>query len=129
MTALGYLADIQAATYLERHKDVDLELLAFTLNEKRSQLDWRAAVCAGTSSELGEILNNDEAQIAKSTECPKVGFVFTGQGAQWPTMGVGLLAYPVFAQTLHNADSILKDIGAQWSLLGELRLHAPTTAY
>ena len=39
MTALECLANVLTAIYLERHKDVDLELLAFTLNEKRSQLD------------------------------------------------------------------------------------------
>lgn len=76
---------------------------------------------AVTSSELREILNDDEAEYAKPSEKPKLGFIFTGQGAQWANMGMGLLAYPVFAQTLHEADGILRNLGAKWSLLGKLR--------
>ncbi|KAL8880036.1 MAG: hypothetical protein Q9198_002472 [Flavoplaca austrocitrina] len=44
------LADTLAATYLEAHQDVDPKLLAFTLDQKMSQLDWRAAACAATPS-------------------------------------------------------------------------------
>ncbi|KAL8657370.1 MAG: hypothetical protein Q9226_001979 [Calogaya cf. arnoldii] len=110
----------QLATYLEGHKDVDPELLAFTLNERRSQLEWREAVSAVTTSELREILISDDAEYAKPSEKPKLGFIFTGQGAQWATMGMGLLTYPVFAQTLHDADAILHSLGAKWSLIDEL---------
>ncbi|KAL8941461.1 MAG: hypothetical protein Q9211_001817 [Gyalolechia sp. 1 TL-2023] len=122
----------QLATYLERHRDVDPELLALTLNEKRSQLEWREAISAVTSSELCEILTNDQADYEKPSGEPRLGFVFTGQGAQWANMGMGLLTYPVFAQTLHKADGVLQNLGAKWSLLDELikdsessRLHQP----
>ncbi|KAL9038869.1 MAG: hypothetical protein Q9180_002872, partial [Flavoplaca navasiana] len=78
-------------TYLEEHQDVDPKVLAFTLDQKMSQLEWRAAACAATPSELRETLVNDEPQLQKAVGSPKVGFIFTGQGAQWATMGLGLL--------------------------------------
>ncbi|KAL8698413.1 MAG: hypothetical protein Q9224_001862 [Gallowayella concinna] len=106
-------------TYLDKHQDLDPKVLSFTLAQKMSLLDWRAAACATTISELREILTNAELQLQKAGS-PKVGFIFTGQGAQWATMGLGLLRYPLFAGTLHEADRVLRDIGAQWSLLDEL---------
>ena len=113
---------VMAATYLEEHTDVDLALLARTLNERRSQLQWREAVSAVTSSDLVKTLNNEDVEYAKPAGKPKLGFIFTGQGAQWANMGMELLVYPAFAQTLHEADRILRSLGADWSLLGEWRL-------
>ncbi|KAL8815028.1 MAG: hypothetical protein Q9223_005803 [Gallowayella weberi] len=109
----------QMANYMAEHKDLDLEMLASTLNEKRSQLEWRSAACAATASELCEILKTGEAQMQKPGKNPNVGFIFTGQGAQWAAMGAGLIVYPSFANTLHEADGVLRMLGAQWSLLGE----------
>lgn len=71
-----------------------------------------------TSSELAECLNNEGAEYANSPRKPKIGVLFTGQGAQWANMGMGLLVYPAFAQTLYKASAILKDMGSNWSLLG-----------
>ena len=113
---------VLAATYLEEHTNVDLELLARTLNERRSQFQWREAVSAVTSSELVKALKNEDAEYAKPSGKPKLGFIFTGQGAQWANMGMELLVYPAFAQTLHDANRILKALGADWSLLGDWRL-------
>ncbi|KAL8888441.1 MAG: hypothetical protein Q9215_004119 [Flavoplaca cf. flavocitrina] len=110
----------QMATYLEARQDVDPNFLAFTLDQKMSQLDWRAAECAATPSQLRDILVNDEPHLQKAVGTPKLGFIFTGQGAQWAGMGLGLLDYPLFAATLQEADSNFRDMGVQWSLLDEL---------
>ncbi|KAL2142027.1 hypothetical protein VTI28DRAFT_1717 [Corynascus sepedonium] len=59
---------------------------------------------------------------------PRIGMVFTGQGAQWYAMGRELIEpYPVFKATLREADSYLKDFGADWSLSEELMRDAATT--
>ncbi|KAL8952236.1 MAG: hypothetical protein Q9222_001850 [Ikaeria aurantiellina] len=107
-------------SYLKTHRDVDASRLAFTLSERRTQLEWKEAVSAVTSSELCNILESSDTEYSKPRNDPKLGFVFTGQGAQWATMGIGLMNYPVFNQTLHKADLILRDIGASWSLIDEL---------
>ncbi|KAL8694265.1 MAG: hypothetical protein Q9218_001033 [Villophora microphyllina] len=110
----------QLSSYIEAHPNVNPNRLALTLNERRSDLEWREAVSAATSSELREVLSNDGAEYSRPSGVPKLGFVFTGQGAQWPTMGHGLLVYPTYRQTLYDADKILKSYGAKWSLMDEL---------
>ena len=114
------------SNYLKDKKDVDetfFDNLAFTLATRRSMLEWRAAVSASTSKELEEALNVDlAAKVAKASQ-PSIGFIFTGQGAQWPCMGRELLDYPVFASAMREADEHLQYIGADWSLIGEILNH------
>ena len=64
----------------------------------------------------------DTADVpVKSGEHPKIGFIFTGQGSQWPTMGKSLYrTYPAYALTVRKADQILIKLGASWSLIDEL---------
>lgn len=58
---------------------------------------------------------------------PRIGMVFTGQGAQWHAVGRELLhAYPFFETVLKDAERHLKSLGAGWSLLEELRRDAHT---
>ena len=61
--------------------------LAYTLGEHRSKLSWKTTCLAENGLELSEkleSLNGDRA--VRSTDKPRIGFVFTGQGAQWPCM-------------------------------------------
>ncbi|KAH0269790.1 putative polyketide synthase, partial [Aureobasidium melanogenum] len=54
--------------------------------------------------------------------------VFTGQGAQWATMGAELARdYPVFAAALNTADDTLKALGAEFSLKEEMLKPADTS--
>ena len=96
-----------------------LDDLAFTLANRRSMLDWRLATSASSVHELSAALDNNDVHLNRASKTPVLGFVFTGQGAQWPTMGQGLLVHPVFASTLREADGCLRSLGAGWSLLGE----------
>ncbi|CAL3970576.1 unnamed protein product, partial [Diplocarpon coronariae] len=49
---------------------------------------------------------------------PRIGFIFTGQGAQWYAMGRELFdAYPIFAATMERIDRYLTKLGANFSLL------------
>ena len=93
--------------------------LAFTLANRRSILDWRLITSASSVQELLAKLENSDVHLNRASKAPGLGFVFTGQGAQWPTMGQQLLVHPKFASTMRQADEYLRSFGAGWSLLGE----------
>ena len=92
---------------------------AFTLADRRSMLDWRLAASASSTQELQAALESNDVHLNRGPKTPGLGFIFTGQGAQWPAMGQQLLVYPVFTSTLREADGCLRSLGAKWSLLGE----------
>lgn len=95
--------------------------LVYTLGQRRTVLPWIAAAPARSVSDLIQQLDGPKFKPVKtSTSRPKIGFVFTGQGAQWWAMGRELIdACPVFKDTIVEADSILEELGSTWFLLGE----------
>ena len=98
-----------------------LRSLALTLGQRRSVLAWKLAVPALTADQLIYSLKDTALVPVKSEEHPKIGFIFTGQGSQWPTMGKSLYhTYPAYALTIREADRILNGLGASWSLIDEL---------
>lgn len=93
--------------------------LAFTLAERKSRFPWVTALRAKGLVELADRLDEPDRKAARTTQKPRLGFVFNGQGAQWHAMGRELIeGYPVFRRSLLAADQILKDYGATWSLHG-----------
>jgi acyl transferase domain-containing protein len=95
--------------------------LAYTLAKKRTLFPWKSFVVAGSLPELIERLP-DAPRIAKHTRkatIPKLGFVFTGQGAQWHGMGRELLVYPIFRRSLEDASNYFDQLNSPWHLLGE----------
>jgi acyl transferase domain-containing protein len=57
--------------------------------------------------------------FAESKGTPVVGFVFTGQGAQWARMGHELMVYhPSFLATIRKLDQFLGSLpnGPDWTL-------------
>ncbi|KAL8697020.1 MAG: hypothetical protein Q9224_002506, partial [Gallowayella concinna] len=119
-TSLQHYID-RIASYLSGNKLSDdealMDRLAFTLGSRRSALSWREAVAASTPAELSELLSGTPANSARSFDKPALGFVFTGQGAQWPAISRELFIYPVFAKSMQESDAYLRDCGADWSLL------------
>ncbi|KAK4246255.1 beta-ketoacyl synthase [Corynascus novoguineensis] len=98
---------------------VDLADLAYTLSERRSRLFHRAFVSTRTT----DLHENHFTMAKKSPKAPKVGFLFTGQGAQWPRMGKALVdAIPWVRNTLEDLDRILQSLPnpPEWSLVSEL---------
>ena len=112
------------AGYLKEHGEENepnlMQDLAYTLAERRSLHNWKVAVLAASKETLIEALESGINPV-RSTVTPRLGFVFTGQGAQWARMGLELMdSYPLFASTIRAADRYLGELGAQWSLIGTL---------
>jgi acyl transferase domain-containing protein len=99
-----------------------LDDLAYTLAEHRTRFPFRLAAPASSILSLTEALQAETTAPFDSTgKNPKVCFVFTGQGAQWPTMGKELISiYDVFRQAIERARDVFRDLGASWSLIGKL---------
>lgn len=94
--------------------------LAFTLSEHRSVWPWKAAFSANSLSQLVGAVTSDSVRFTRSPKAKGLGFVFTGQGAQWHAMGRELIEkYPVFQKSLDLANQHLRVLGAPWSLSGE----------
>ncbi|KAK3503468.1 ketoacyl-synt-domain-containing protein [Neurospora crassa] len=118
--------------YLEQRPEifqVDLTSnLAYTLGQRRSLLQWRAAIPAINSFELIEAINGEKAITGKEIEPLRLGFIFTGQGAQRYAMGRELYEqHPTFSASILQADACLIAFGAEWSLVEELGRDAKTS--
>ncbi|KAJ6030992.1 polyketide synthase [Penicillium herquei] len=96
-----------------------LDSLSYTLSERRSKLMWKTFVVASSASELDEALQKISRPV-KSAPIRSLAFVFSGQGAQWATMGRELLVFDSFRTSLEAAGSYLKSIGCKWELIEEL---------
>jgi acyl transferase domain-containing protein len=113
--------------YLEQRPEIfqnDLmDNVAYTLGERRSLLQWRVAIPASTSFELVEQLNSGKVTPTREIESPRIGFIFTGQGAQWAQMGKTLYDhFPVFAAAIDKCDEYLVTLGATFSLKGKFNI-------
>ena len=97
-----------------------LHSLAYTLGCRRSVFPCRSFVVASSISELKESLGQKLSSVKPAT-VPRLSFVFTGQGAQWARMGMDLMIYPVFAQSIQDADTFLsEELQCKWSVKSEL---------
>jgi acyl transferase domain-containing protein len=78
------MADL--ADYLDTGSDgsnpLDLASLAYTLAERRSIYPWRCAVSANSASELASALRSTAGKPIQARTATRIGYVFTGQGAQ-----------------------------------------------
>ena len=113
------------ALYLEERRNIAgadiLSDLAFTFDKRRTVFPWKAAVSASSIDDLISLLKDDHLKFSKTSKAPTLGFVFTGQGAQWNAMGRELIAaYPVYKESISRSARHLQVIGAPWDLLGML---------
>jgi acyl transferase domain-containing protein len=93
--------------------------LAYTLSERRSRFFHRAFVTTTADAVLDD---GDFTITKKLPHEPKIGFVFTGQGAQWPQMGKEILLFPLARTILQELDQVLQaqPNPPSWTLEAEL---------
>ncbi|KAI6778618.1 Lovastatin nonaketide synthase-like protein [Emericellopsis cladophorae] len=116
------------AKYLEDRADSAdadtlLGRLAYTLS-RRSVMENRVGIVA---SDLGDLtaqltkLSTESIPRVSQQTTPRIGFVFSGQGAQYPQMGRSLLGtWPVFTDSMKRAAVCLRACGSSWDLFEEL---------
>lgn len=99
-----------AAAHPDRSKD-----LSYTLGCRREHLVSRAFCITGAK----EVSSMSE----KIKQTPSLSFIFTGQGAQWPTMAKELVEhYPEFKDDLAHLGNVLARLPhpPSWDLIDEL---------
>ncbi len=108
----------QYVDFLTSQADVSLADICFTANTGRSHFTHRLAVTAASPTQLQErlaafVAGEESFGLIKgqptSPKHPKIVFLFTGQGSQYPNMGRELLnTQPVFRQALERCDELLR---------------------
>ncbi|OJJ49991.1 hypothetical protein ASPZODRAFT_109969 [Penicilliopsis zonata CBS 506.65] len=106
-----------------------LSELSYTLALRRSDFQWKFAVSGQTLGGVRDALSDPQRiSLAPAGQGPRLGFVFTGQGAQWFAMGRQLMtAYPQFMESMQEAHEVLQNLGAAWRLLDEFTKDEKTT--
>lgn len=97
-----------------------LAQLAYTLAARRSVHPWRTYSVVGPRDTIANSSTDDvgitpvsvSRPVRAATEDISISFVFTGQGAQYSGMGLELLQYSAFAESLHKSDAIFKTLGS-----------------
>ncbi|KAE8393394.1 putative polyketide synthase [Aspergillus alliaceus] len=130
--------------YLLENPSVNLSDLSWVLQSKRTTHRVKTFFSAQSHKGLVQsmqkfIINNqtitkDEIgthyRPVRPGENPSILGVFTGQGAQWPTMGCAMLEKcPLFRRVLEQCDAILNALpdGPEWSVVEELSRGASTS--
>ncbi|KAL7940024.1 polyketide synthase [Trichoderma barbatum] len=98
-----------------------LKDVAYTLARRREHKNHRAFVIAGKFNDQMSIEGFGPESIEPT---PRVAWIFTGQGAQWPEMGAALIdSNSIFRKTIRNLDAFLAGLPAppSWIVEDELR--------
>lgn len=106
-----------------------LAQLAYTLAARRTHMQWRTFAVMNPGQRASA--HDGSPYVESFTTLPtikptkasaeknKIVFIFTGQGAQYCGMGVELLIYPVFRDSLARSNEMLAEMGCNWSIIGE----------
>lgn len=99
--------------------------LAYTLAAKRTTFQWRSYYLSNSLGDLAQKLATDSSLLkpVRTRGVPNIGFVFTGQGAQWYAMGRELLVFSTFKESLESASRYMQELGSPWSLYGKLLVY------
>ena len=112
------------ADYVEQ-KSPHLEDLAYTMLSRRSSFNKSYFFTATNMDEIVSALRESDPAISSKTTAvgKNVIWIFTGQGAQWPAMGVSLLKHStVFRKAIKRCETYLSELSEPppWSLVEEL---------
>ena len=93
--------------------------LAYTLNTRRTKFSSNAYIVARESNITDDFSYGSFKMSTINSLTKEVGFIFTGQGTQWPGMGVeAMKIFPSFLKTIRSLDQILHRLEPtpSWSL-------------
>ncbi|KAK7959033.1 lovastatin nonaketide synthase [Apiospora aurea] len=112
--------------YVQTGSDVKVVDVAHSYSVRRSMQQSRSFFIGRDAAGLAEVLETPKPWSKWTSpvgEAPRIGFVFTGQGAQWHAMGRQLLEESaLFRQTVERCDAILSKLPdrPEWTCKGEL---------
>lgn len=103
------------SSVIDQHSLADV---AYTLGARRSKLAQRTFRVVNKDGAAQGLLNDVQKTFTAAPETPSLGFIFTGQGAQWPAMGAELFEYNVFRTSIEYLDSILSAVAGtrSWTI-------------
>lgn len=125
------------ADYIKSKPSLDLEDLAWVLQARRTTFPVKTFFSGSTRQRLLNFMDKfvmdaeagsidaagTRAQLINPSEVPGILGVFTGQGAQWASMGRGLiLSSPLFRESIERSEEVLARLpdAPSWSLKDEL---------
>ncbi|KAJ3534043.1 hypothetical protein NM208_g7715 [Fusarium decemcellulare] len=122
------------AAFVKENPTINLRDLSWTLNTRRSTLTSRISISALTIEDLGKKLEQSSQSSAgvktissssSSKAKPRLLGIFTGQGAQWATMGADLIrSSPLFSECIdklqHSLNTLPSEHVPEWTIKEEL---------
>lgn len=117
----------ECSNFIANHRH-ELDDTAYTLGIRREHLSYRSFAAIDGANDKDVVFS---VPVKTPTFTPSVAFIFTGQGAQWPTMGAALLSeYPAAMDDIEVMQKALSTLGQglapNWSLSGMWRCHLRT---
>lgn len=99
----------------------NIQSLSYTLACRRSNFRWTTFAVADTDPDkrTGRLVTSRPTRITPSLEAG-LAFIFTGQGAAYANMGMELFKYPIFQDTIRNADDFYGSLGCKWKIAGKI---------
>ncbi|KAK8124138.1 hypothetical protein PG999_004056 [Apiospora kogelbergensis] len=118
-----YLSSFVEYTERAAYSPQLLKNICYTLGQRRTNFPQRVAVTADSlvslKTQLLSMVTGDNLQAEKRRDAA-VGYIFTGQGAQYFRMAMDLRCYDVFSNAIRDATETLRQLGAKWNLSQEL---------
>lgn len=98
--------------------------IAYTLNSRRTRFASRAFTISNPGQEATDFDLESFVFGSAETKPVRIGFIFTGQGSNWPCMGCDAVrTFPAFGRTIDKLDDVLQacvDPKPTWRLRGVL---------
>ncbi|KAK3365148.1 hypothetical protein B0T24DRAFT_425020 [Lasiosphaeria ovina] len=112
-------------SYIENHAtDPDFfRDYSYTMYARRSHLQYKSFIVAKSVAELTQkmaAIDQSKSIRSDSRQQFKPALVFCGQGAQWSRMGMELMVFDVFRESIEAADEYLRGIDSGFSLVAKL---------
>ncbi|KAI1097720.1 putative polyketide synthase [Jackrogersella minutella] len=99
---------------------LNIGAVAYTMSNRRTRFQHRGYMLVDVADSLDQFNVRHASEPRATTSKPSLAFVFTGQGAQWSTMGCNLFRdYEIFRQSIKAQDAHLAQIRpeASWTPL------------